>query len=599
MEKRSYSLRLTGNAAMTGMMMHASLTSCKMLFGQKIQVATSELRALRQQLLVKVTAPFSVPEPQANSVVSNCLHESIGMNFGEVINVALHGTADAQAQLRTLCRNSDVAQINQDFVAPYITAALKGDQAARAFVEANRLIIEEDAPAWAQDLLTGESHADWRKFRLDSREMARYVKTEFGHFQYHPALPSDCKEKYLAPVTNRANEADLRNAFLTLGASSNLLQLASRFSRLYKKSLNEPGLFDVLLNDLQSERADLTSPTIVGDFYRKAASIESRLLFTCFLVDDICLALDLPLSSNSRIELVNRNYFQPWGVAKELVVRQPQQIFSYLQSQSPSTDTEDGFSAIVTERQARRDFLSFINDEVTLLASSPHEPSPHEKGPATGEQYSPETRSEMSRSARLLVYAALQRWEQSTPASLERDRRHHTLARQFDKVIGISESKLDRVLKAIECRGNLEDLLIVLRCERRAPFENSATDHPLPTSKDFHEFSTAKLVEPETWQILRTSKVSRILDKNSRARHAYWKIISSLEEDGLLLDKRKIVGTSGVWEFREHNDNYRVYYFYSGQQQLCVFHIGPKKDQKLDIPKLQKLRDEARELIGK
>jgi hypothetical protein len=484
----------------------------------------------------------------------------------KLYRVVLDGNVRERALIREALTSPSAVARNQDLLLPDVEPLLEGSASAQARYEKLRIIIPENLPPWAQEVWAAQANAPWRTYDLHGPEMSRFAQV------VHDYVLPEFKVIFVPPVCAKDIDSEFecfaqRSSFLTFEIGRKLLKDlwgAVARSRISKLKLSQ--IADV---EIRSGAPTLISPTPIGGFYRCAAQKELQLLLSAYLIEDGCLALNLPLGNQAKQTLL---YY-----AMEKVGAERRVLLRLAAATKTSADAEDRISALCETRETLMAFLYPGRGARAAMLPSPVPQAPmhtvHVPPPAP-------------RSTRLIIQAALE-----THGNTDNVQR---LSRVLAKLAGDSPRELQAVLGAIEKGQDLETLITRLR-QMRAPVTGKGT-----IASNLNERTAAGAREVPATPPLRApqfhfSRKAREQLTDGALRHAVDQALERFVERPKLADLRKVRTVQGVWELRLLRENIRIYFCRLAAHQVGILFVRKKDTQDLDVPKLSAIRDEEKE----
>lgn len=530
---------------------------------------------------------------QAPSVVSpsQIANSDLVANRKLLQIVLTEGSFEERASLRRAFTTPDAIAHNQDLMLPHLTVGLEGDKTARAAYEAGRVIIPENLPTWAKSAWDNEGGAAWRKLNLHGKRFSQYAR------KLHASVDEKYKNIVVAAFDpdqecKEGEPVDHRSAFLTFAIGAEILARAEaisngRFSREQCKHYCN-------LEIRQGLRA-LGSPTLIGAFVRSVASEEIHLLLAVFIVEDMCVSENLPFNDGVKKALLRTAQRSLWSLSKETDFRTLKKAVEVYRKEGLEGDgLEAAIEKIATDSIARSAFVSehIRQRKVRPLDSRSKrrkldEPAVKTRTP---EEIERETRHrhQIVRSA---IQATLAAYQDNIPDPCR-------TSRSLASLVGQSKKDLFEVLRQLQKGVDPEQLILRLRAERplsvlngKAPrFHQPQTKEPAQrTVPDKEKKEPSRVIYAPEAQATLVDGALRLIVEDS---------LQKLVETPEFADKRKIRGTTDVWELRLLSEKYRVYYFHRGDNTVVVLKVGKKDDQKRDVESLQYLRDREKALVA-
>jgi len=507
--------------------------------------------------------------------------------------VMIFGSDEERVELRALFTTPAAVARNQDLVLPHMQAALRGDEKAREFIEKNRIIIAENMPAWLEGPWQSESRARWRYLDLHGEAVTRYVK------KLHSSVYPEYEGKWLLSLSETTQPADHRRSLFTYETGVKALQMVGEHldrSFVGKRS----AIFEVMKEEVEQDSRDLFSPSVIGKFYRSVAMRENRYIFAAHLIDDVCLALDLPLSDRGKRLLWMDTREQPWYVASHRAVVHGPKLCEALREQGLQGDElAAAFEDVALNKSKFRAFQKNayqLTPETAGRNTQPQAPAvvlTQVEEPAAFEEILP------TRSTRLEILAALESYQGN---SSENSRNARLLA----KLVSDSAEKFQDLMNAIYDKVAVPDLIDALRAQRPMSVlqagKRSQTAQEIPEVAQSARVLARPLItieeEREPAQFIYAKEASLAM-RDGQIRHATAVALDRFAELPQLADRKKIQDTTDIWELRIHRQALRIYFCHAGEHRVIVLNVGKKVDQDRDIPKLQQIRDREVATLGR
>lgn len=496
------------------------------------------------------------------------------------------GTDAERADVRSLLCSPEAIARNQDLALPHMKAALAGDERARNFIEQHRIIIEENMAAWVRPLWDKEAHASWRKLDLHGPAVNAYVK------KLKSEIYPEYKFKFLPPLSLSDDPKDARRSMVTyLSGVTHLEMMNVEAESTLKK--NREAVYAIMKEEVEDDLKTVHSPSIIGRFYRGVMKRENQMLFAACLVDDLVLALDLPLTESGKQKLWEGIRHSPWSITRTPAANEGHKILSTLKErgldgEALTTEWERILfdpKAYKAYRRSQYTTNATAHSKTTAAVNATPQPTakaddaiqaPNEVLPA--------------RSIRLEILAALESFQ---GAGKDRD----SEARKLAKLVADSAQKFEETMNAIYRGVPAQELIDSLRASRPLSVLKAEANVEAPAPVETTQQIRARFLvieeEKEPLQFTYTKEAKEAL-RDGQVRHTVAIALDRFSEHPELADRKKIKETTDIWELRLHRQALRLYYCHLGENQVLVLNIGTKNDQRFDIPKLQSIRDRER-----
>lgn len=534
-------------------------------------------------------------------------------NARQLHEVLRSGSAEERSALRKAMAEPGAVARNQDFNLHRIPGVISHDPKAVVSYRQERIILAETLPQWAAEQWQSEAKAAWRSLDLHGKEMRRFcaqlrhggVEENFRKILIPPlALHSDSERsnfKYKISGALGPGKFQMVGSvvYQTIGRRASFIthhlgiaELDSAQQQSSQVGTSRDQLTIIADTEIRHGLRSLTSPTPIGKHCRKVARIELNQLSAFFLVEDIAVALQLPLDRQVKLALWGLLKEDPWGKLQE---KDMQLFFSHLRS-LPREGAEEAdlgktllpalkspaslicFAAALRAESRKVELRHVAPESLPAIPAAPDQSSDGDIKPdAEGQQY--------SSSKRLALQAAL---ENTLEDSSEAPRQ----ARLMSKLIGSDSGLFEKVMEAIAQGADVETLLQDLRAKRPLsvlhPEPRTGPEVPAPRRPVTSQFDFD--YEPDQVTFIFTSEAKRALTDGALRTHVDQEL-EKLAEYPEISDIHKIRETTDVWELRLMRESKRIYYFHAGGNRTVILLIGDKTDQKFDIRKLQGLRD--------
>ena len=487
------------------------------------------------------------------------------------------GSDEDRGAVGELFSTPEAVARSQDLVLPHMRAAMRGDKAARSFIETHRVVTEASMPAWLESRWKDEVRSQWRVLDLHSkvvRREARRLRSEV-YPQY--------KEKWIPPLSVNPNCVSERRSLITYEIGQH--GLSAYKGAEFRAMLGREIVFNVMRAEVELDQLRLNSPSVIGEFCRRVAKREVSYIFAAHLIDDAALTLDLPMSDDFKREVWDRTCLAPWKLMDSRIVKEGEAEARRLRALGlAGADLESAFAEEICKVIALQ-APKTPQSSAVISASMQRAPAVEKVEVAMSVSELP------ARNKRLLFVAAL---ESFSASSSDRDRQSRVLA----KLVGDDPIKFEDAMSAVY-RGEDVDLIIgQLRAGRPLsvlqgtgrPKESDPAGTPVMSASAFSAMlRSVPEMEQERPKIRYTPEAAKAL-RDGQLRHTAENLIEELIEKPDLADRKRIQN-SHAWELRDHRDAVRVYYWSRSRDHLMVIFVGKKATQARDIPRVIEICD--------
>ena len=568
------------------------------------------------------------------------LRRGIEYDLRDAVHLLHFGTDQDRAELRSLFLTPEALARNQDLVLPHIRAALNGVENSRAYVEERRLVAEEAVPVWFADMWRAESSASWRTLDLHSTAVRKFVR------RIGSKIRPEYKQTSLLPLSaGQHGDNDPRAAMLNYFSGTQRLKEAAEEVKS-RFEMSSMFVLSIMKQEVEEGLLELHSPSIIGKFYRGVIRREYCYLFTAALIDDVCLALNLPLDDAAKRQVWKQCKDSPWSIAGHDLVRKGAQLLERLQATGlEGQELSQQFSHAVTSRGEQRRLFRQEYEDTAESRTLTHSTPPRSKRlmlQAALELYS-DSSFDREREARVLarlVRDDASRFEHVMNCvykgfdvawlieTLEADRTptlreilytalelHGTSvsdqqrdARVIAKFVETDLEKFKHAMKWIRSDRDVQQLVTTLRAARPLTADKERGHKATGAEEEVvDERERARirklLIEAEGKLELTTrepvySPEAQKRMRDGRIRHLVTTAVELYMEHPERADAKKIRQVDSVWELRILGPGLRVYFMRPGNHEMIVLLAGPKEDQTRDVLLLPAIRDREKEKCG-